>query len=334
MDFQDRHLLTLAQAAFPLVSRPFLDLGDRVGLGEEAVIARLAALKQARIVRRIGPVFEPGALGITTELAAAEVHPDRIEAVGAKVAAWPQVTHCYERDHRLNLWFAGAAASPDWFGQAIKQIANWDGVKEAWRLPTVRRFKIGVVFDLAQEHPCAGSAERKVAAAHSAPMATPNLDPADWGLLRVLEADLPLCGAPFSALATQWQRGEDDLLGAIQAWLTSGRMRRYGAQLNHRRLGFAANAMAVWAAPADQLGTAGAMMACDAEVTHCYERPAFDGFPFNLYAMIHGRSRERCAAVAERLTRACGLDDPLLLFSSREFKKSSPPLSQLLASSA
>ena len=109
LSLTDRRLLTAVQVAFPLAARPFADLGSVADLSEAQVIARLGAVKEQRIIRRIGPVFEPAAIGLTTELVAVEVDPDRVESVGAAIAKWPQVTHCYLRDHRVNLWFAGAA---------------------------------------------------------------------------------------------------------------------------------------------------------------------------------------------------------------------------------
>jgi DNA-binding Lrp family transcriptional regulator len=330
LDLRDRRLLTAAQAAFPLELHPYAALGAIAEMDERSTIDRLAALKASRIVRRIGPVFEPSALGVATELIAVEVAPDRLETTGAAIAEWPQVTHCYQRNHMLNLWFAGAAASAEWFERARLDVLSWEGVKGVWRLPTRRRFKIGVVFDLVSH----GVAEVAVTSKTTGPgRAAPERGSVDLKLLRALETDLPISARPFAGAARGLGMGEGDLLGVIRCWLAAGRMRRYGAQLNHRRLGFTANAMTVWSAPADAIETAGEVMAAEPAVTHCYERPGFDGFPYNLYAMIHGRSPEGCAAVAERLARSCGLSDPLLLYSSREFKKSTPPLSQILAAS-
>jgi len=325
---QDRQLLTTAQVAFPLAPRPFAALGEIAGLREEQVIARLHALKEERLIRRIGPVFEPAALGLVTGLVAVEVEADRIAAVGAEIATWPQVTHCYQRNHRVGLWLAGAARSADWFGQASAEISGWEGVRGAWRLPTTRRFKIGVIFDLVTEQ--TRSDVRAGIRGNERP-AHGSAGPADTGLVRVLETELPLTPEPFAALAAGVPAGMRDLLGTIREWLALGRMRRYGAQLNHRLLGFTANAMTVWAVPADRMEEVGGALAEDPEVSHCYQRPTFNDFPYNLYAMIHGRSREHCLAAADRLTRACGLSDPLPLFSTREFKKSTPPYSDLMA---
>ena len=324
----DRRLLTAAQVAFPLVAHPFAALGSAAGLSQAEVIARLSALREQRLVRRIGPVFEPAAIGLTTELIAVEVDPDRVEPIGATIAEWPQVTHCYLRDHRVNLWFAGAASSADWFEQAAATIVRWQGVHGAWRLPTVRRFKIGVVFDLVEQRT---SSEIPPRPALRGCADTEKGTAPDIAVVRALESDLPLLAEPFAGMSGRLATTVVGLLDIIQDWLERGCIRRYGAQLNHRLLGFTANAMTTWAVPAARLAEAGVALAADPEVTHCYERPAFDAFPYNLYAMIHGRTREHCLAVAERLSQACDLGDPLPLFSTREFKKSTPPYSELMA---
>jgi DNA-binding Lrp family transcriptional regulator len=98
-------------------------------------------------------------------------------------------------------------------------------------------------------------------------------------------------------------------------------MRRFAAVLNHRQVGFHANGMVVWDCPVEQMDALGKTLASHAEVSHCYHRPAHPGWPYNLYAMIHGRSVEECRAVAEKLAASIGLPDFRILFSTREFKK-------------
>jgi len=91
--------------------------------------------------------------------------------------------------------------------------------------------------------------------------------------------------------------------------------------LNHRQVGFNANGMVVWACPEARIDECGIILSSHAEVSHCYHRPAHPEWPFNLYAMIHGRTVEDCHAVAQRLAEAIHLPDHLILFSTREFKK-------------
>lgn len=323
LDQRDRALLTLAQASFPLVSRPFAMLGHAVGADEAEALDRLLALRQAGLLRRIAPVFEPAALGLVTELLALRVDAGHLEHAADTIAGWPQVTHCYERDHAVNLWVAGEAAAAAWFTRRVREMAAWPGVQGVWRLPTVRRFKIGVCFDLVGEGLSAPVPALRPAAG--------SLGEKDRALLGLLETDLPLCPKPFEVLAARAGLTEHEVLSLLIGWHGMGRIRRYGALVSHRRLGFVANAMTVWRVPPGRLVAAGEALAASPAVSHCYERPPFADFPYNLYAMVHGRSRPEVLELVDKLGRSAGLPPGLPLFSTREFKKTSPSCAALLA---
>lgn len=364
---QARALVTHVQDAIPLVSRPFKAIGKALGTDEEVVLEQLAGLKAAGLIRKIGPVFEPACFGIVSELLAAQVASEELARVGTTVSAWRPVTHCYAREHRVNLWLAALSAKKEWFEEAQASISSLPGVEGVWRLPALRRFKVAVRFDLTED---ASSLGRRMASplrarrgevgfderkgAHCcaplqnhaplqnrAPLQKQGDDPCktfttrqfDIRLLAALEEDLPLCPEPFSALARVHGLEEERILATLQQWTAAGYIRRYGALVSHLRLGFGANAMTVWQVAAEHVEAVGAALASSEYVSHCYERPPFQGFPFNLYAMVHERTKERCLAVIEELSqqsRDCARE---VLFSTREFKKSSPKYAELLAES-
>lgn len=145
----------------------------------------------------------------------------------------------------------------------------------------------------------------------------------DKQIVRAVQKGLPLVGRPFQAMAEQLELSEAELLARIRGMCADGRIRRFGAVVRHRELGFVANAMVVWDVPDEQVAAQGQIMAGFPEVSHCYQRPRRPGWPYNLFTMIHGRSREYCAAVAARISQATGLTDYRLLFSTAELKKSS-----------
>lgn len=149
----------------------------------------------------------------------------------------------------------------------------------------------------------------------------------DRALVAILEGDLPCVSRPFQALAERAgdrQITEQTLLDTLRRWLDDGVIRRYGALVAHRALGYQANAMIVWRAPEERIEEIGQALAGRREVSHCYQRPTFEGFGYNLYAMVHGRSREECEDIARRLSAEVGLDEYRILFTTREFKKTSP----------
>jgi DNA-binding Lrp family transcriptional regulator len=334
---QERSVITLIQASFPLVRRPFEAVGEKLGLGEEVVLELVEGLKKAGLIRNIGPVFEPARFGVSSELIAARVAPKKLERVGAAVGEWRPVTHCYARSHSINLWLAALSADRQWFEEARERLLEMPGVSGVWRLPAVRRFKVAVRFDLTDgegdEVESSAEPDDETGAAGLAPSGGDQED-VDLRLLAALEMDLPLCPEPFAALAASRGLSEEAVISALLRWRADGRIRRYGALVRHLRLGFLANAMTVWQVPAERVPETGAALASSAHVSHCYERPPFSEFPFNLYAMVHARSRGDCLAVVEELSAHCGDCPRAVLFSTREFRKASPGFADLLAGSA
>jgi len=142
-------------------------------------------------------------------------------------------------------------------------------------------------------------------------------------LIRLLQGDIPLTERPFQKMAEEIGISEARCIEMGKQFKEKGYIRRFGATLHHRQAGFAANGMGVWVVPKDDRERVGSIMASFKEVTHCYERPAFEGWPFNLFTMIHGQTREECLEIAGRISAATGITDYRLLFSSREFKKTS-----------
>ena len=117
---------------------------------------------------------------------------------------------------------------------------------------------------------------------------------------------------------------EEELLAGIERFRRSGTLRRFGATVDYRKVGFGAGAMVVWLVPEQRVEEAAGVIASSPAVSHCYERETVPTWPYNLYAMLHAGTREQCERVAAELSRAIGIDDYRLLFSVREFKKGSP----------
>lgn len=142
-------------------------------------------------------------------------------------------------------------------------------------------------------------------------------------IIRALQGDIPICGAPFEKIARGIGIAEAVLLEAIREMKSQGLLRRFGATLRHQRVGFKANAMSAWRVPEERIEELGRLLASLPQVTHCYERPAQGDFPYNLYAMIHGKSRADCERIAREIAERTGVQEYALLFSSQENKKQS-----------
>ena len=146
MDALDRRLLDDFQHDFPLDSRPYAVLGDRLGIAEDEVVQRLDRLRRQGAVSRVGAVIRPHAVGHST-LAAMAVPADWLERVAELVSGYPEVNHNYQRDHRLNLWFVVTASGRDDVRAVLDDIERRTGL-EVLDLPMLEQFHIDLGFGL------------------------------------------------------------------------------------------------------------------------------------------------------------------------------------------
>ena len=147
------------------------------------------------------------------------------------------------------------------------------------------------------------------------------LDQLDKKIITILQEDFPLVSEPYSVLAARIGINEDELLTRMEQYRKSGEIRRIGAVLRHREVGYAANALCAWRVLPEQLEAVAAVMTASPAVTHCYSRIVQDGWPYNFYIMLHGHTREECRALAASLSQQAEVDDYVMLFSTREWKK-------------
>jgi DNA-binding Lrp family transcriptional regulator len=152
----------------------------------------------------------------------------------------------------------------------------------------------------------------------------PEIKDIDKDIMRCLQDSIPGSMRPYADIAEKVGLAEDEVIEKIRFFKEKGWIRRYGATLRHQKAGFTANGMGVWPVPdeskREELGT---IMAEFREVSHCYERPSFDDWPYHLFTMMHGESREEVEEIAKRISEKVGIKDYFVLFSAREFKKSS-----------
>ncbi len=148
LDLIDKKLLNIIQKEFPLSSKPYKDVGEILGISEKEVIDRVKNLKEEKMIRRIGGIFNPKALGYRSTLVALEVESDRLEEVASRISVYPEVTHNYQRNHRYNLWFTIIAENEDRMKEIIDSAQKLTGVKGYMNLPSIRLFKIATYFSL------------------------------------------------------------------------------------------------------------------------------------------------------------------------------------------
>ena len=147
MDTIDEQLLNLLQRAFPITEKPYLALGQELGISEQEALERVGKLRAEGLIRSISAVFEPSRLGLKSALVAARVEPDRLEEVAQAVGQFAEVTHNYGRADENNLWFTITAGSEERLREIAAAVGKLPGVKQVAVLPTVRKFKLQVQFD-------------------------------------------------------------------------------------------------------------------------------------------------------------------------------------------
>ena len=315
-DFRFR-LLNEFQRAFPLVPQPYAVLADQLGTSEARVLEALAAFRDEGALSRVGAVFTPNVMGVST-LAALDVPAAALERVAAVVSARPEVNHNYEREGEPNLWFVMTAPGAAELARAAREIEADAGCGPVLLFPLMQEYRIDLGFDLA------GRAGGPRPAAMASPLARLLLSSAERQLVAALQSGLALDTHPYRSLAQAAGLGEGEVLQRLQEWIDLGIIRRFGLILRHRELGYHANAMVVWDVPDALVDAIGVDLARRPDVTLCYRcRRAPPVWPYNLYCMIHGREREAVLARLCALDWDCGLArfPRRVLFSRRRFKQ-------------
>ncbi len=321
----DKQVLTEIQANFPVVPKPYTTLAGRVESTEAEVHASVLGMKRDGVIRRIGAIFDSHRLGYRSTLCAIAVPPERVDEAAALIGCYPNVTHNYLREDRYNIWFTLIAESEARIEEILAEIADTTGIDDILNLPAIRLFKIRVDFDLTGSREGRGDAPPIIKPAETEAV---TLSADERALARLLQDDLPETLTPFADLAARLTDQDHDVdeewvIERTAAWVEAGVIRRFGAAIKHHKTGFAANAMGVWTVPEERIEEVGPIMASFKEVSHCYQRPSAPTWPANMYTMMHGRTREECEDIARRIREATGLPEPRLLYSVKEFKKTS-----------
>ena len=147
------------------------------------------------------------------------------------------------------------------------------------------------------------------------------MDDNDTQLLKSIQDGIPITPRPFKEIAVRLGLSEEQVIARIGQLHQDGVIRRFGASVGHRAIGFTANAMCTWNVPDNRVEDVGAIMAGFSEVTHCYERPRRNGWPYNLFTMVHAYTRDECRKVAKQISSATGIEGYNIQFSEKEFKK-------------
>ncbi|HJM25749.1 MAG TPA: Lrp/AsnC family transcriptional regulator, partial [Nitrosopumilus sp.] len=200
----------------------------------------------------------------------------------------------------------------------VDKFSELPGVQATRMLPTIQMFKIGVKLDMNENKKQEiKPSEEKKKTIHVDFVATDE----DKKYVRELQKDLDIVDRPFLKSAEALGITEDQLFEKTRYYESIAVIRRYAAILRHRDVGFVANGMIVWKVPDDRIDEVGAKLGAFPQVSHCYQRPSYPDWPYNVFSMIHCKSHDEAGDVAKTIQNQIDVADYTILFSEREFKK-------------
>jgi DNA-binding Lrp family transcriptional regulator len=320
LDELDKRLLNLLQGSFPIAPRPYAHVAEAAGVPEEEVLGRTKRLLDERIIREVTPIFDTRVLGYSSMLVAAKVDPANPWRAAKIINSHPGVSHNYLRDHDFNIWFTIATepGSPLGLDGTLDVLQRLTGAESVRQLPTLRLFKIRM--DLEMEKGTETLAAIEEAVDHREPEAI-ELSELDVAVIRATQGPMDVSPEPFAPAAAELGISQQELLDHLESMRERRALRRVAAILFHRRAGFSANGMGVWRVPEERILELGPRMASFRGISHCYQRPTYADWPYSVFTMAHGRSKEECDAILDSIAEDTGIEERRTLYSSTEFKK-------------
>jgi DNA-binding Lrp family transcriptional regulator len=321
LDDFDKQLLNAMQGAFPIVPRPYAAVAETLGVDEGTVLGRVRELIDERIIRQVTPIFDTRAFGYGSMLVAAKVDPEHPWAPAKIINSHPGVSHNYLRNHEFNMWFTIAVEEDSKLGLqgTLDVLQELTGAESIRQLPTLKLFKIRMDLDMEGGTDALAKAVQVV---EPIDLGKQPYDDLDVAVVRATQGDLPVVTEPYAEAAREIGIPVERLIEHLEGMVERKLLRRVAAILFHRRAGFSANGMGVWRVPDDKIAEYGPKMAAFRGISHCYERPTYEDWRYQIFTMAHGRSKEECDAILDAIeTEMPDIQERATLYSSTEFKK-------------
>jgi siroheme decarboxylase len=321
LDEFDKRLLNQMQGSFPIVERPYAEVATALGVDEDVVLTRVRELIAERIIRQVTPIYDTRAFGYGSMLVAAKVDPEHPWAPAKVINSHPGVSHNYLRNHEFNMWFTIAVEEHSTLGLqgTLDVLQELTGAESIRQLPTLKLFKIRMDLDMEGGTDALAKAVQVV---EPIDLGKQPYDETDIAVVRATQGDLPVVSEPYADAAREIGMPVAQLLDHLNGMVDRKLLRRVAAILFHRRAGFSANGMGVWRVPDDKIAEYGPKMAAFRGISHCYERPTYEDWRYQIFTMAHGRSKEECDAILDAIQAEMpDIQERATLYSSTEFKK-------------
>lgn len=310
-------ILYRVQKNFPLTKKPFEHIAKELNTTEDEVIKILQKEKENNIIRQTSAIFDTKKLGYKSSLIAFEIEEENIDDAVSILNSHPGISHNYERNHSYNIWFTLAIApnSKSNLEETVELLSKLTKAKDYIILPTLKLFKISVKLDTTNKK----DKKEKVAKKEFKKL---DLNEHHYNIIKEAQNNIDIVSEPFKKIIDKLDITYDEFFDSLQEFQDAGVMRRFACILNHRKAGFNANAMVVWDIEEGEKGEEiGKIAASFSAVSHCYLRPKYPTWNYNLFTMIHGKTKEDTQAVIDSIAKEIDYKSNMPLYSSREFKK-------------
>ncbi|MFK5881306.1 MAG: Lrp/AsnC family transcriptional regulator [Sulfurospirillum sp.] len=311
-----KEILSIIQKNFPLTSRPFKEIGKNLNISENEVLKILQEQKEAGIIRQTSGIFDTKRLGYNSSLVAFKISKEKIDKAVEILNSHPGISHNYERNHDFNIWFTIAVEPDSSLGLkgTVELLATLCKAQDFIILPTLKLFKISVKLNITGKDK---QKERVKKVKHK----EMKLTPLHYKIIKALQYDIKIISEPFKEITDKLDISYEQLFGTLKELKDTGFMRRFASILNHRKAGFNANAMVVWDVDERDSEKIGDIAASFSAVSHCYLRPKYPNWPYNLFTMIHGKTKEETSKTINDISKEINSKSHIPLYSTREFKK-------------
>ncbi len=309
-------LLSIIQKNFPLSPRPFATIAKELGTDEESIIQQIKEEKSNNIIRQISPIFDTKRLGYSSSLVSFKVKREDIDRAVEVINSHPGVSHNYEREHTFNIWFTLAIAPDSKLGldKTVEILASKSHAVDFIILPTLKLFKIAVKLNTTGKD----AKKEKISKPKRKNI---ELTPLHRRVITLAQYDIPIVAEPFKEVVSQLGISYDEFFEILNELKDAGIMRRFAGILNHRKAGFNANAMVVWDIDENRAEEMGERASQFSAVSHCYLRPKYPNWPYNLFTMVHGKTAEETNEIIQEIASEIEHFSRRPLYSTREFKK-------------
>ncbi len=311
-----QEILSRIQKKFPLVAKPFKVIADELGMSEDEVLAILQVEKKNNIIRQTSAIFDTKRLGYKSSLVAFKIAQEKIDDAVKIINSHPGISHNYERNHDFNIWFTLAVAPDSKLGleKTLEILAKLTGAQDYIMLPTLKLFKISVKLNTTGK-------DDKKEKVNKVKHTEIELSPLHHQIIKRAQYDIEMVSEPFKKIIKELDIDYETFFNILIELQEAGIMRRFASILNHRKAGFNANAMVVWDVDETNGESIGEKAAAFSAVSHCYLRPKYDNWSYNLFTMVHGKTTQETNGIIEEMAKEIESKSHMPLYSSREFKK-------------